>query len=320
MLDFIAFDLEVADSLNSAPCSLGYAISRDGKIVESGEFLINPDTEFSPIAMRIHKISPEMVRDKPVFSTVWPLFYEKVSDLPLVAHNASYDVNVLMKAAERYDLSIPETVCYCTYEMSQKIGELSDYKLKTVCKELSIPYKKAHNAEADAVACASVMLELLGRSVPLPSPTIFCHINSESAISKLEGFERDCLREIKNILIDSDLSSELIRFSKKRTLNIDAYYQSIHIGKVRGRFFLAIKEKHLDLVDSGLEHSETKTEIRFYIDSPQSINLFSNYIISIAQESIRGFSQYKTYVSEKTVNRNLNEYKRITFDFLTTDF
>lgn len=161
MIDFVAFDFETADSANSAPCSLGYAVVRDGVIVDQGEFLINPETDFNPYAVRIHKITPEMVQDKPTFPSVWKRFSEKRGDLSLVAHNASFDMKVLEKAACRYRISLPNIECFCTMLTAKDLLNLPNYKLRTVANALNVSLIHHHNACEDAVACAAVMIELM---------------------------------------------------------------------------------------------------------------------------------------------------------------
>ena len=44
--DFVAIDFETANSSRSSACAIGVAVVRDGRVVEHGSTLINPEADF----------------------------------------------------------------------------------------------------------------------------------------------------------------------------------------------------------------------------------------------------------------------------------
>lgn len=166
-MDFVAFDFETADYASSAPCSLGLAIVKDGKIVDVLNYLINPETEFSPYSIKVHGITPEAVHDAPTFPNVWAEVMPYFWNYSLVAHNAAFDVSVLRKACIRYGIDIPETECYCTMTIAREQLHIDNLKLTDLCSKYGIACECHHNAESDAVACANLMLHLIDQGIPI---------------------------------------------------------------------------------------------------------------------------------------------------------
>ncbi|MEM1410544.1 MAG: exonuclease domain-containing protein, partial [Pseudomonadota bacterium] len=67
---------------------------------------INPERDVPMEAYRVHRISTEMLQDKPVFAhpSVGPAFVEFVEGAHLVAHNAPFDLGFINAELERMDL------------------------------------------------------------------------------------------------------------------------------------------------------------------------------------------------------------------------
>lgn len=181
-MDFVAFDFETADYDNSAPCSLGLAVVKDGKIVRELNYLINPEAEFSPHAIKIHGITPEEVQDAPTFPDVWEEVIPYFWNFPIVAHNAAFDVNVLRKACIRYGIDMPETECYCTMTIAREQLHIANLKLTDLCAEYGICCECHHNSESDAVACANLMLYFIGKGIPIHAKYFVCDIPEESPL------------------------------------------------------------------------------------------------------------------------------------------
>jgi DNA polymerase-3 subunit epsilon len=162
MFDFIAFDFETADAQNSAPCSIGITLVEDGEVVFTQNFLINPEAVFSPFNIAIHGIRPEDVLDSPTFPEVWAEISYLFERYPAVAHNAAFDKGVLEKAAARYGIKLPKIKYYCTCRLLQKnYPHLQNHKLNTLCEVFGIELNH-HDSGSDCLACAKLMLILLG--------------------------------------------------------------------------------------------------------------------------------------------------------------
>lgn len=159
-MDFVAMDFETANT-SGYPCALGVAVVRNNKIVMSDSWLINPQAPFSDSCVAVHNILPSDVTDAPVFADVWEKARKLFDGLPIVAHNASFDVNVLRKALSRAGLPIPDTKYYCTLTLARQLcREQSKFTLDNLCSVYGICLNNHHNCEDDAIACANLMIKL----------------------------------------------------------------------------------------------------------------------------------------------------------------
>lgn len=312
-MDFIALDLETADRANAAPCSIGLVEVKDGQIVDRKYYLINPETEFNPYAVRVHKITPEMVEDAPTLPEIWPELQRWIKGKTLAIHNADYDLSVLQKAAERYHLALPSFQCFCTLEASRSKVPCKSYKLGDVCKQLCVSLELHHNALADAEACAGIALRLLDMGLDL-SDCLWSFVSDDDLFDGLPEFEQAVLREVVGMFAHDESVSGLLRWSKGRDklLRIFAYYCIARIGCVRSRYFIAVDEKHLHLVDGDLEHDGIKAYQRFYLDRPEDVHMFERLIKTSAHDAAASWKSYKNVVSERTWTEHFREYKRDT--------
>ncbi len=95
--NFTAIDFETANRRADSACQLAAVAVRDGKIADSVTWLIRPEPlYFSRVNIEIHGITPDQVRGEPDFGDLWPEIAEKISDDCLVAHNAGFDIGVLL--------------------------------------------------------------------------------------------------------------------------------------------------------------------------------------------------------------------------------
>ena len=163
-LDFVAIDFETAAGARDTACSVSLVRVRDSQIVDHFSTLINPECDFSPFNMRIHHITPEMVKDAPTFPETSPVLCGFIGDDVLVAHNASFDIDVLRKMFLRYDLGVPEYEYFCTVEAARvAFPDLINHKLNTVCEALNIPLEHHHDAMCDTCACANLLIAISKR-------------------------------------------------------------------------------------------------------------------------------------------------------------
>lgn len=159
--DFLSFDFETADAKNTAPCSLGITIVKNGFIRSTDNYLIDPDCEFSKNATRVHGITPEDVALAPFFPEVWETVSELFESMPVVAHNISFDATVLRKSLDRYRIPVPFMEMYDTYALARKkLSDVKNYKLDTLCNRFGIPLLNAHDSGCDSAATAALFLRL----------------------------------------------------------------------------------------------------------------------------------------------------------------
>ena len=159
-MDFITLDFETANSQRNSPCEIGLTFVKNGQIIETKSWLIKPmDNEFDNFNILIHGIRPEHVADKPEFNELWTEIKPLVENNLIIAHNASFDISVLRKTLELYQLSFPTLNYSCSYIFSKKVWQgLPAYDLKTLCKVNNINLNH-HRAGADSKATAELTLK-----------------------------------------------------------------------------------------------------------------------------------------------------------------
>ncbi|CAJ1187331.1 3'-5' exonuclease [Companilactobacillus nantensis] len=159
-MDFVSMDFETANGARSSACSLALVLVRNNKIVDNFYTLINPQDYFSPRNIQIHHITPEDVADAPTFDKVWSHISPLFDNSHLVAaHNASFDNSVLKNTLSNYNIMVPKYLTIDTLRTSRKFyPQFPNHKLNTVSDGLNIDLRNHHNALADSMACAEILL------------------------------------------------------------------------------------------------------------------------------------------------------------------
>ena len=160
-LDFVAIDFETANNEWGSACAVGLTVIRGGRIADSYYTLLNPHCAFSPQCIRIHGIREVDVADAPTFPEVWGEMLRRIGTLPLVAHNASFDMAVLERLFSIWHVE-PVAIRYaCTVRLSRALcPDAPSHRLPDVCLYLRLPRFAHHNAADDAKACARICLAL----------------------------------------------------------------------------------------------------------------------------------------------------------------
>ncbi len=157
-MDFIAIDFETANRWRQSACSIGIAVVEGGKVVKSIHRLMKPDPNYyEGINVSIHGITASDTDNEPTFKEQWDDIKPYLDGRVVVAHNASFDMSVLRKLCEHYDLEFPNVKYYCTMLMSRRLfPDMFNHKLSTVSDHLGIELEH-HHAESDAIASARIM-------------------------------------------------------------------------------------------------------------------------------------------------------------------
>lgn len=153
--NFIAIDFETATPQRAA-CQIGIVVVKKGRIVEKINRLIQPpNNKYSKNCINVHGITPEMTANSPTFDVVWEDIKEYFEGNFIVAHNASFDLNVLSKSLDTYGIVHPIFMgTECTYR-------LYGMSLDDACTDYDIPLCNHHDGLCDAEACALLFLKYL---------------------------------------------------------------------------------------------------------------------------------------------------------------
>ncbi|WP_296104439.1 exonuclease domain-containing protein [uncultured Corynebacterium sp.] len=167
---FIAFDVETANEANGSICQFGIVVYHEGKETESHTWLCQPPSawpDFTPATTAIHGINADTVADEPSCHDRLVQLGRLLRNepLPIVAHNAKFDMAALRDAARAEKVEIPHITFLCTYLLARALHpELPNYKLTTVAHSAGSDAFRHHDALADARACGEIMLSLCGIS------------------------------------------------------------------------------------------------------------------------------------------------------------
>lgn len=167
MSRYIVFDTETPNCRNDSICSIAVSVVENGEIVQERYDLVDPEDRFDGFNVRLHGISPDMVRGEKSFPALWaelePIFDSGV----LVAHNAVFDLGVLTKLFRRYGIARAGDRYACTVRMGRIcLPDAPNHKLDTLCRYLDIPLDH-HNAASDSHACAELLRYYLAQGLPV---------------------------------------------------------------------------------------------------------------------------------------------------------
>ena len=143
------------------------AVEMIGHIRTANHFhvYLNPERGMPKEAERVHGISEEFLKDKPLFHSIAGAFREFLGDSPLVIHNANFDMKFINFEFEKVGFpKIPMSQSIDTVTMARKMFPGSPANLDALCKRFNIDLSKRikHGALLDAELLADVYLELKG--------------------------------------------------------------------------------------------------------------------------------------------------------------
>ena len=156
---FVAFDFETT-GLNPESDSIieiGAVKFKLDKVIDTYETLVNPEKPIPETASKISGIVDKMVWDKPVIRDILPDFLDYFDDSVLIAHNISFDIGFLNKAAKKMGMHPVDNVMIDTCSFARKVlkGHFS-YSLQNLAKQYKIDTSRAHRALDDAKLCVEL--------------------------------------------------------------------------------------------------------------------------------------------------------------------
>jgi DNA polymerase-3 subunit epsilon len=165
-LDFTAIDFETANPSNASACAVGLVKVRGGQVVAQTGWLIQPPAghdRFFELNTRIHGITAEDVIGAPTWTGQLAAMDAFIGGDVLVAHNAGFDMAVIKRACEATGDDCPPYRYACSLQVARKVYQLESYRLPFVAAEAGFSEFAHHNATADALACAHVMIDAARR-------------------------------------------------------------------------------------------------------------------------------------------------------------
>ena len=161
MSRFIAFDVETPNRLNHRMSAIGITVIDGGLITENFYSLVNPETHFDYFNTRLTGINAKTVRGAPTFPELWAKIESLMSSGILVAHNAVFDMGVLKKCLNGYDIVWKQSARYlCTVQVGKRVLPGMSHQLDVLCDHYGI-FLNHHHAASDSEACAKILLQYI---------------------------------------------------------------------------------------------------------------------------------------------------------------
>lgn len=164
---YVVFDLETTGldpKIGNSIIEIGAVKMCDGKIIDRYDELIDPKINLSEDIIRITCITNEMLKGKRNEKEAVIDFMKWVGDLPLVAHNAKFDLSFLESAYLKYDLGKITNTVIDTLGLSRYLESNERYhNLATLVKRYNITWdeSKHHRADYDSEGTALIFYQML---------------------------------------------------------------------------------------------------------------------------------------------------------------
>ena len=165
--EFIAFDLETTglDAASDDIIEVGIARFRDGELVDQYQSLVKPTKPIPAEITQLTGIDQEDVEDQPRIQDILTDVARIVEGLPLVAHNAQFDVSFLGKHHP-----LDANLVIDTVELASiMLPSAPRYNLGSLTKSLGIELERAHRAFDDALATGRLYWKLWELVCQLPT-------------------------------------------------------------------------------------------------------------------------------------------------------
>lgn len=164
-MDFVAIDVETANSDMASICQIGIACYQAGTLVEEWVSYIDPEDFFDEINISIHGITESKVRRSPKLPGVAKTLY-KLLDHKIVVCHTHFDRVAISKAFDKYGIHHPKSTWLDSARVARRTWEefaWFGYGLYNICEYLKYDFSH-HNALEDAKAAGHIMLMAMNYS------------------------------------------------------------------------------------------------------------------------------------------------------------
>ncbi|MFS0575848.1 exonuclease domain-containing protein [Sporosarcina sp. 179-K 3D1 HS] len=165
--DYVVLDFETTGLRAGADriIQIGAIKYKDHEQVDMLNSFINPQRHISDTITRLTGISNEMVKFAPTIEMKLPELLDFLEDLPIVAHNASFDMGFLYALDSIEGVEIPQYRVIDTVKLARKtITQTPNHKLTTLTQFLQLEHD-AHDAIGDCLATAAIYQYCFSRNI-----------------------------------------------------------------------------------------------------------------------------------------------------------
>ena len=154
--DYVVLDFETTGLRPGADqiIQVGAVKFRNHEQVDVMNQLVNPLRMISPRITSLTGISNNMVKNEPKIERVILQLIDFIEDLPIVAHNASFDMGFLYALDDR--IEVPRYTVIDTLKLARKvINATPNHKLTTLAQYLQLEHH-AHDALGDCLVTGQI--------------------------------------------------------------------------------------------------------------------------------------------------------------------
>lgn len=311
MLDqtYVVFDFETtgfnaggADSI----IEIGAVKIKNGEIIEKYDELINPGRPLPRKIIEVTNITDDMLKDKDNEENAIKRFIAWYGDLPMVAHNAKFDVSFLEMAHKKYNLGTFTNPVIDTLELSRTMdNNYARHSLSALVKRYEVPWDESahHRGDYDAEGTALIFHKMLKK---LSNRNIETMNQLDTLVSKDEIHKYGRAHHV-NILVKN-------KVGLKNLFKLISLANTTYLYKTP-RILRSEIEKHREglLVGSGCYESEVFTEGKSKSeDELSNIIRFYDYVEVQPLECYNHMIQSGDFGTEVELAAHLEKIIRVT--------
>ena len=164
---YVVFDTETTGfnaTSGDVMIEIGAVKIKNGEIIDRFDEFINPGRKIPQKITELTLITDDMVKDADNELEVTKRFLNWAGSLPMVAHNAKFDISFIVAAMKRNNLGEFKNTVIDTLELSRALDQgFSRHSLSALVKRYNVPFDEEshHRADYDAEGTALVFDKML---------------------------------------------------------------------------------------------------------------------------------------------------------------
>ncbi|MCB9061307.1 MAG: 3'-5' exonuclease [Halobacteriovoraceae bacterium] len=122
--------------------------------------ICDPEVTIDQSIIDIHGIDNQMVKGKRKIGAVLEDLIHFIEDLPIIAHNAKFDIGFLVFLMHQNKIFFPHSDIYCSCDFSRKVNkDVKNHKLGNLAKHFKIHLSNHHRALDDAYVSLELIIQ-----------------------------------------------------------------------------------------------------------------------------------------------------------------
>ena len=267
-----------------------------GELVDSFASFVNPQSKIPARITDITGITDDDVQDAPTDIEIAPVIHQFIGELPIIAHNASFDIGFLESLYRAAGLGAK--LCYVdTLRLAREaFPDAPNHKLSTLADMLDLG-EQEHRAASDVNLTNSLFLSCLYFSDPkkqyltIPSP------------SQLTPKQLDVAKWVAATLVAAERDIEMLAFEQRAKCFRVSCWCSVLDFKLDAKSpYVMIPKDFWYLIDNNLldpcPPSEGSYKMRAFLDKVP-LPLLEPVLITAYDAAYKNYQAMKPYITNK---------------------